>query len=136
MRLAIPFQLLLAMAGWPWLACAQLQLLPDATTPAVFAGEAQTVNLVWRNSGDNTVSVPLRMQLYQASSSTVMPLDGPQAWKQLQVLPHHTVIETVPLTPPPVNAESRFLVQWIDATNKVIGHIEVLAYPTNLLARL
>lgn len=136
MRLAIPFQLLLAMTGWPWLASAQLQLLPDATTPAIFAGAAQTVNLLWRNSGDNMVSIPLRMQLYQASSSTVMPLDGPQAWKQLQVLPHQTVLETALLSFPPVNAESRFLVQWLDASDNVLGHTDVLAYPTNLLARL
>ncbi len=135
MRIITPFQILLATLGWPWLACAQLQL-SEPTTPTVFAGEGRIVNLTWRNPSDNMVSVALRMQLYQASSSTAMPLDRPQAWKQLQVLPHQTVLETVSLSFPQVNAESRFLIQWLDATNNVLGHTDVLVYPTNLLSRL
>jgi hypothetical protein len=37
---------------------------------------------------------------------------------------------------PAVNAETRFLVQWLENTNRVIGKTEVLVYPTNLLKEL
>jgi len=37
---------------------------------------------------------------------------------------------------PAVNAETRFLIQWLEGTNQVVGKTEVLVYPTNLLSEL
>ena len=35
-----------------------------------------------------------------------------------------------------MKAETKFLVQWLDATNHVLGKTTVLVYPTNLLGEL
>jgi hypothetical protein len=57
-------------------------------------------------------------------------------WKSLQMLPGQTVVESAFLDFPIVKAETRFLVQWLDGTNKVAGITEVFVYPTNLLEQL
>jgi hypothetical protein len=57
-------------------------------------------------------------------------------WKNLQVLPDQTVLESAPLNLPLVRAETRFLVQWVAETNQVLGVSDILVYPTNLLREL
>jgi hypothetical protein len=81
------------------------------------------------------VAAKLRTRLYQASSATAAPL-GETPWKKLTVLAGQTVLESAVLAFPPVKAETRFLVQWLDGTNKVIGVTEVLVYPPDLLKDL
>ncbi len=73
--------------------------------------------------------------MLQNSSATAIRL-GEVAWKRLQVLPGQTVLETAQLDFPLVKAETKFLVQWLEGTNRVLGKTEVLVYPTNLLAQL
>src|SRR5579883_2100600 len=136
MRTLIPLAWLLAALGWPWLACAQLQLLPDTASQAVFAAGTRTINVTWRNLGESTISMPIRMQLYQASSSTAAPLGGPQEWKSLQVLPRQTVLDQAAVTLPAVKAKTRWVIQWLDESNQVLGHTDLMVYPTNLLREL
>ena len=52
------------------------------------------------------------------------------------MLPGQTVLESATMTFPPVKAETRFLVQWLEGTNKVAGTTEVLVYPPDLLKGL
>ena len=52
------------------------------------------------------------------------------------MLPRQTVLESARLNFPPVKAETKYLVQWLENSNNVIGKTEVLVYPTNLLAEL
>jgi len=61
---------------------------------------------------------------------------GEAPWKKLQVLPGQTILETATLDFPPVQAKTRFLVEWVDGSSNVLGSTEVFAYPTNLLAEL
>jgi hypothetical protein len=119
----------------PSLAPAQFQVLPDSEPQRAFAGEGRAISLRLRNSGDRLVKAALRMRLYQADSATAASW-GEAAWKTLAVLPGQTVLESVSLTFPAVRAETRFLVQWLDGTNKVIGVTEVLVYPSDLLKDL
>ena len=37
---------------------------------------------------------------------------------------------------PSVRAETPFLIQWIDGSNRVVGETPILVYPTNLLEQL
>ena len=127
--------MLLIACGWPGAALAQLQLLPDQQPQRVFAGDARKVALVWHNAGDNTAEVEIRAQILQTSSATTVRL-GEAPWKKLQVLPQQTVLESAWLDFPLVKAETKFLVQWLENSNTVIGKTEVLVYPTNLLAEL
>jgi hypothetical protein len=113
----------------------QLELATDQPTQSVFAGEGRKIAVVWRNAGDKTVDVELRTRLYQTTCATAVQLSE-TTWKRLQVLPGQTVIESALLSFPAVKAETRFLVQWLEGTNTVLGKTEVLVYPTNLLAEL
>jgi hypothetical protein len=127
--------LLLGIAGWPVAALAELQLLPGGESPGVFAGEARKISTVWHNDGDKVWEGEISARIFQTSSATVVRLSE-MPWKKLQVLPGQTVIESVQLDFPAVKAETKFLVQWLENTNRIIGKTEVLVYPTNLLAEL
>ena len=120
---------------WPWAAFAQLQLLPDQQPQRVFAGDARKIAVVWHNAGDNTAEAEIRARISQTSSATAIRL-GEAPWKKLQVLPRQTVLESARLDFPPVKAETKFLVQWLEGSNSIIGKTEVLVYPTNLLHEL
>jgi hypothetical protein len=101
----------------------------------VFAGDARKITAVWRNAGDKTATVEVGTRLCQTSSATVSPL-AEKPWKKIEVLPGQTVLEFILMDFPAVNAETRFLIQWLEGTNHVIGTTDVLVYPTNLLAEL
>jgi hypothetical protein len=135
MRLFRTWSLLVIASCWSSVACAQLQLLPDKETQCVFAGDARKIAVVWRNAGDKVVEADLHARLYQTSSATTILLNE-VPWKKLQVLPQQTVIESAQFDFPTVKAETKFLLQWLENTNRVIGKTEVLVYPTNLLADL
>ena len=93
------------------------------------------VTVVWHNAGDKTVETEIRARMLQTSSATAVQLSE-LPWKKLQVLPGQTVIESAQLDFPPVKAETKFLIQWLENSNSVLGQTEVLVYPTNLLAEL
>ncbi|HYG36662.1 MAG TPA: hypothetical protein VEC99_17845, partial [Clostridia bacterium] len=101
----------------------------------VFAGSHRMVTVLCRNEAEETVRGDLHIRLYQLSSATAAPFDS-SFWKSLEVLPGQTVIETVRLTLPSVRAETRFLLQWLEGTNKVLGATELVVYPADLLKEL
>jgi hypothetical protein len=135
MRLLNTWILLAMAAGWPGAACAQLQLLPDREPQQVFAGDARKITVTWHNAGDKSAGAEVRTRLYQASSATAAPLSE-KSWKKIEILPGQTVLESASMDFPAVNAETRFLIQWLAGTNQVVGKTEVLVYPTNLLSEL
>ena len=114
---------------------AQLQLLPGQEMHRVFAGEDRKINLIWHNAGDQTIVAKIRTRLYQTSSATAV-LVSEKPWKTIEILPGQTVLDSASLDFPAVNAKTRFLIQWLENTNRVIGVTEVQVYPTNLLAEL
>jgi hypothetical protein len=119
----------------PSLAHAQLQTLPDKEPQRVFAGEGRRISVVFHNPQGSAVDADLHTRLYQASSATAILL-GDAPWKKLQVLPGQTVLESATMTFPAVKAETRFLVKWLESTNRVVGTTEVLVYPPDLLKGL
>jgi hypothetical protein len=135
MRIFNPWLLLLLAVCRPALAQAQLQLLPDREPQRVFAGEARKITVVWHNVGDRIADIDVHTRLYQTSSATAAPLSE-KSWKQIEILSGQTVLESASMDFPAVNAETRFLVQWLESTNQVVGKTEVLVYPTNLLVEL
>lgn len=128
--------LLMALTcGWAGLAGAHLQLVPDQARQSVFAGDARKIAVVWRNAGDQPVAVEIGTRIFQTSSATAIRL-GDKTWKKLQVLPQQTILESAQLDFPAVNAGTKFLIQWLDDADHVLGITEVMVYPTNLLAGL
>ena len=130
MKLTLTWLLLVAVQ-----ADAQLQLVPASAPTTVFAGMARPLSLVWHNAGEQTVTAPIRAQIYQTTMATAVRLsDAP--WKTLTVLAQQTVSETAALDFPAVKAETRFIVQWWENTNHLLGTTEIWVYPINLMAEL
>jgi hypothetical protein len=128
--------LLLGIAWCCWgEARAQLRVVPGLEPQQVFAGEARQISVVWQNCADKRAIVGLRAKVSQASSATVMPISE-TPWKQIEVLPGQTILESATFDFPPVKAETRFLVQWVEGTSNVVGVTEVLVYPVDLLKEL
>jgi hypothetical protein len=114
---------------------AQLQVLTNTEPQLAFAGGGREVSVRFHNPSSSPVTADLRTRLFQASSTTAAPV-GETPWKKLTVMAGQTVLESAALAFPPVKAETRLLVQWLDGTNKVIGVTEVLVYPPDLLKDL
>ncbi len=117
------------------IASAQPKLISDAAPQCVFSGQSRNITVVWRNPSDAIVGAEISARILQASSATEIRL-GETPWKKIQVLPQQTVLESAHLDFPPVKAETKFLVQWVENTNRAIGETEVQVYPTNLLDEL
>ena len=123
------------LAGLTGMAQAALQLVPGDKPTCVFGGGPDSISVMFSNSSDQDFKAEIRARIYQTSSATAVPV-GEAAWKTLRVLPQQTVLESARLDFPAVKAETKFLVQWLENTNHVIGASEVWVYPTNLLAEL
>jgi len=124
------------MLWWgPDWASAQLTLVPDSRPQSVFAGSNRKISVVWRNTGDEVADVELRFRLYQGTAATAVLLNEAPL-RRVKVLPGQTVSDSAVLDFPAVRAETRFMVQWLDGTNRLLGTTHVSVYPTNLLGEL
>src|SRR6266404_2970269 len=113
----------------------QLQILPEQNGQSLFTGEGRRLRVTIHNSEDKVIEAEIHIRLHQASSASSVPL-GETPWKKMQILGGQTVLESATLNFPAVKAETSFLVQWVEARNKVIGTTEVLVYPPDLLKDL
>jgi hypothetical protein len=116
-------------------ASAQLKLVAGQEPQRVFAGAGRRIHVLWHNSASTTSETDIQTRLMQLTSATAVLVEA-APWKRLQVLPGQTVVETAEFNLPDVNAGTRFLVQWIQDSNHVLGQTEIEVYPTNLLAEL
>jgi hypothetical protein len=123
------------LCGGPRWACAQLNLVAGQEPQRVFAGDGRLIHVLWHNSGSTASETDIQTRLMQLTSATAVSVAA-APWKRLQVLPGQTVVETAEFNLPAVNAATRFLVQWIQDSNHVLGQTEIEVYPTNLLAEL
>jgi hypothetical protein len=135
MKIAYLRTLLAAACCAAGAARAQIELITNATPQCVFFGDAKSIAATFHNPGGQDYGQDVRMAVSQASSATAIPL-GERPWKFLRVLPGQTILESARLDFPPVKAETKFIVQWVENSNHIIGRTEVLVYPTNLLNEL
>jgi hypothetical protein len=135
MKFAYITTLLAAACCSAGVARAQIELVTNATPQCVFFGDARDIAATFHNPGGQDYGKDVRPVVSQASSATAVSL-GERPWKFLRVLPQQTVLESARLDFPPVKAETKFIVQWVETPNHVIGKTEVLVYPTNLLHEL
>ncbi len=135
MKLQRTGMLSVVLAGLAGAAQAALQLVPGDKPASGFGGEPSSISVTFSNSADQDFNSEIRTRIFQTSSATAVPVSA-AAWKTLRVLPQQTVRESARLDFPAVKAETKFLVQWLENTNRVIGTTEVWVYPTNLLAEL
>jgi hypothetical protein len=135
MKLACIKTLLAAALCSAGAARAQIELVTNATPQCVCFGDARSIAATFHNPGGQDFGQDVRTVVSQAGSATAVSL-GEKPWKFLRVLPRQTVLESARLDFPPVKAETKFIVQWVEGTNHIIGKTEVLVYPTNLLHEL
>ena len=120
-----------------WNACAELKIVPlRSKMPLLFGGGTRSLEIAFENTTAKPIETDVRTRLFQVAQGTTIPLGDIRAWKKLQVGGRQTVIEPTPVELPDVRSESRFLLQWIDAEAKVLGSIQMFAYPTNVLREL
>ena len=124
-----------ALAGAaPVVAYGQLEMIANKEAQCVFAGDARNISVTLHNSSGKNFNDEIRTRIFQASSATTVLLSE-IPWKQIQVPAGETVLESAGLDFPAVKAKTKFLVQWLAATN-VLGMTPVLVYPTNLFQTL
>ena len=112
-----------------------LEVVREPEPQAVFAGQPRPIRVSLRNTGEKAVECDARVRILQTTSATAVQIsDAP--WKRIQVLPAQTIAETVSLEFPVVKAETPFLIQWLEGTNRIFGRTEVLVYPPDLLKEL
>lgn len=135
MNWLIALMILLAVGSPPGLVLGQLSIATNVEPLRVFFGQARNVPVNIHNAAGQSFAGEIRTRIFQTSSATAIRV-GETSWKQFQALPGQTVVESAPLDFPPVKADTKFLVQWVDNTNHIIGETAVWVYPTNLLAGL
>lgn len=114
---------------------ADIELVSNPASQAVFGGSPASLLLTLRNIATNTISGTLRAKVFQVSSATAAAFQELAA-SRIRLLPGQTIIETVSAEFPTVLTETSFLLQWWIGTNTMIGTSQVSVYPTNLLAAL
>jgi hypothetical protein len=112
-----------------------LQFVANDHPVCVLGGETQKIAVTFSNPGETKFDAEICTRIFQVSATTMLPL-GEKSWKKLEVLPQQVVLESAALDFPTVKVETKFLVQWLENTNHVVGMTEVWVYPTNLLAEL
>jgi hypothetical protein len=131
MKRLVSLCLLLLAGAWTAQAGAQLQLAVSGEPQKIFSGHARNISVAFSNPARNDFAGEVRVRVYQASSATTF-LFSDTPWKNIAVPAGETVLETAALDFPQVNAKTKFLVQWLENTDGVIGITGVLVYPTNL----
>jgi hypothetical protein len=125
-----------ALAGaMPCMGYGQLELITNKGAQCVFAGEARTISVAFHNAGTQEYANKVCAGIYQTSSATAV-LISKTPRKLLEVPAGETVLDSDALDFPSVKAETKFLIQWLENTNRVIGATEVRVFPTNLLEAL
>ena len=101
----------------------------------LISGPGRTVNVLVRNTGDEAAESNIHIRLYQATSSTAVLLSE-APWKTIRTLPRQSILESASVDFPTVRGETRFVIEWLDGTNQIVGKSDLLIYPTNLLKEL
>jgi len=127
--------LLILLSSGVFIAHGHLTVVPEATPQCVFAGGQRKITVKLRNDNERIVETEVLLRLHQTSSTTTARI-GDFPWKKIQVLSGQTILESAQLDFPEAKAETHYLVQWLESTNRVLGATEVLVYPQDLLVGL
>lgn len=114
---------------------ADIRLAPGQAAD-VFGGVPQRLSAQFQNESTNEIaSAPVRYRLYQASSSTVVPVSSATEWRTISVGHGQVVTEVFAYNFPAVRAESTFHLVWFDGERK-LGTTRVRVFPENLLSSI
>lgn len=115
---------------------AQVELLPASNPLLLFGGATRPVEGKAHNAGTEERTLDLHFRLWQASSSTALPVGETQSAKQVRILAGQTVVETIPIVFPAVQQATDLVVRWADGEGKALGATRVTLLPGDLLKQL
>ncbi|HEY0548058.1 MAG TPA: hypothetical protein VGF13_00570, partial [Verrucomicrobiae bacterium] len=134
-RIAIRRQGLLACAII-WAFCSTGAEVPsiqvEPMDQAVFGGRSNRIDSIFRNRTEQPVKLALKFRLYQASASTLAPIDECKPFRTITVDGGQSVMETIGVNLPEVRSESTFVLQW-QSEEKKLGRTVIHVFPKNLL---
>jgi hypothetical protein len=102
---------------------------------ALFGGGQRSIALTLNKVTQQSIDRELTLQLVQASSTTIAPVQTIERWKRVVLMSNQSMKEDAVIEIPNVRAATRFLLR-LAADQSVIGTVDVWAYPSNLLAEL
>ena len=98
----------------------------------VFGGGSSRIQTIFRNRTEHQVKLALSSRLYQASSSTLAPIEESKPLRTITVEGGQAIIETIGVKLPAVRSETTFILQWHNEESK-LGRTVIHVFPTNLL---
>lgn len=114
---------------------ARLEVLQNPELVSAIGGRKCTIPVILRNPGTNPFAGALSVRVYETSSTTAAPLEE-ILWKEIQVLPNQTLLESASITFPVIKGKTQFVLQWIDESRQVLGVTAVAVFPINQLTGL
>ena len=111
------------------------ELVAERVTPSVFGGGQRTVAAQFRNGAQGPVEEALQLRLYQASASTLAPVEEARPWKTLSLPAGQVALESLPITFPAVRSETIFHIA-VFSGEKKLGALPVRVFPEELLKPL
>ena len=99
---------------------------------AVFGGGSSRIQTIFRNRTEQPVKLALSSRLYQASASTLAPIEESKPFRTITVEGGQAIIETIGVKLPAVRLETMFILQWQSEERK-LGRTVIRVFPTNLL---
>lgn len=112
---------------------AQPSPVAPKSLPALFPG-LHRLSLVWTNATAQAIDTSIKGQLFQTSSELALLLPN-HIEGTLRLLPHQAAFVPVSVDAPAVQAKTRFLIAWEDATQN-LGKTEFEVYPRDILREL
>jgi hypothetical protein len=104
----------------------------EHTQQAVFGGESCRIQTIFRNRTEQPVKLGLSSRLYQASASTLAPIEESKPLRTITIEGGQAIIETIGVKLPAVRSETTFVLQWHSEERK-LGRTVIHVFPTNLL---
>jgi hypothetical protein len=114
----------------------QLEPSGEAELQPVFADVPQEVSVVFRNGTASRQVLSIAIRIFQMSSSTLMPIDKAHPWKEIEILPGQTVLESAVVRLPPVKVATYFQIQWLGDDGQVLSKSRLFAVPKDIARSL
>jgi hypothetical protein len=129
------FAFMVALFNFQYFGHAQIELIRAKQPTCTFGDGERNIETIWRNPTGDLANFSLRARLYQASSATAAPFSQSSA-RKFEIPPRETILDSTLIQLPPVTAKTKFVIQWVNETDKMLGTTEVFAYPVVLLSDL
>ncbi len=136
MSLALSCFFMVCLITLPVAGRGELEIPSEGEPQPVFADTPQEVSVVFRNATASRQVLSIAVRIFQMSSSTLMPIEKARPWKEIEILPGQTVLESAVVRLPPVKVATYFLIQWLGDDGQVLSKSRLFAVPKDIARSL